>query len=155
MKFDVSRIDTGQGSTAMGVVSWLMLNQSAKTSATASDFVILAVDDDSAVLSSLVFALEIDGFKVRSFSTPRELLESNDLPEKGCLVLDYRLPGMNGLALLRALRCRGARFPAVLISAGLNDEIRRQAQKVHVPVLEKPLMASQLSETIKGLLANG
>jgi FixJ family two-component response regulator len=51
--------------------------------------VILVIDDDHAVRNSLKFTLEVEGFKVRAYSDPRELLNEGSLPPFSCLVIDY------------------------------------------------------------------
>jgi CheY-like chemotaxis protein len=72
--------------------------------------VILVIDDDPAVRNSLKFALEIEGFSVRLYPTGAALLDEQAMPESGCLVTDYHLPGMNGLDLLTQLRERNVSF---------------------------------------------
>src|SRR5215467_5855821 len=64
--------------------------------------VVLVIDDDLAVRNSLKFALEIEGFCVRVYPSGAELLDETDMPDRGCLVADYHLQGMNGLELLAA-----------------------------------------------------
>jgi FixJ family two-component response regulator len=130
-----------------------MLGANAVQGASQGECVILAVDDDAAVLNSLMFALEVEGFAVRAFANPTELLAAKDWPTRGCFVIDYRLPGMNGLALLKLLRNRGITLPAILISASLSDEIRRQAKQANVPVFEKPLVGNRLGDSIRQLTA--
>src|SRR5271166_4756152 len=68
--------------------------------------VILVVDDDFAVRSSLKFALEVEGFEVLAYSSAHELLNDDSLPTASCLVTDYHMPGMNGLELVAQLRDR-------------------------------------------------
>ena len=77
---------------------------------------VLIVDDDAAVRSSLKFALEVEGLIVRLYDGPAALLADGDLPKSGCLVVDYRMPGMDGLRLVEALRARGVVLPVILIS---------------------------------------
>jgi FixJ family two-component response regulator len=69
-----------------------------------------------AVRSSLAFSLELEGFLIETFECGEDPAAKAELPEYCCLVLDYRLLGMGGLTLLKALRRLGVKFPAVLIS---------------------------------------
>ena len=62
---------------------------------------VLVVDDDAAVRNSLKFALELEGLNVRLYGSGDELLTEEDLPASGCLVIDYYMPAMNGVELVR------------------------------------------------------
>jgi len=109
---------------------------------------ILVVDDDAAVRNSLKFSLEVEGFSVRAYSRASDLLAEVDMPDRGCLVLDYRLPGASGLDLLDELRSRKVRLPAVLITSHPSMKLRERAAAAGVPVVEKPLLTESLFESI-------
>jgi two-component system, LuxR family, response regulator FixJ len=114
--------------------------------------VVLVVDDDPAVRNSLKFALEIEGFSVRLYPTGKELLDEKDMPESGCLVTDYHLPGMNGLDLLARLRDRNIRLPAILITTHPSATIRDRAALAGVRLIEKPLLSDTLFQDIRAAL---
>jgi two-component system, LuxR family, response regulator FixJ len=114
--------------------------------------VILVIDDDPAVRNSLKFALEIEGFSVRLYPTGAELLDEKDMPESGCLVADYRLPGMNGLDLLARLQERNVRLPAILITTHPTAAIRDRAALAGVRLIEKPLLTDTLFQWIRAAL---
>jgi two-component system response regulator FixJ len=114
--------------------------------------VVLVIDDDPAVRNSLKFALEIEGFSVRLYPTGAELLDEKDMPESGCLVTDYHLPGMNGLDLLARLRERNIRLPAILITTHPSAAIRNQAALAGVHLIEKPLLSDTLFQGIRAAL---
>jgi FixJ family two-component response regulator len=114
---------------------------------------ILVVDDDAAVRSSLQFSLEVEGFRVRTYRDACELLGESMLPEKGCLVIDYQLPGLNGLDLLAELRARRVALPAVLVTTRPNRWVRQRATKEGVPIIEKPLLTEELFRCIESLLS--
>jgi len=102
--------------------------------------VVLVVDDDAAVRSALKFALEIEGFSVRLYATPEALLAENDLPATGCLVIDYRMPEIDGLELVERLHNLGVTLPVVLISGRVTQSLRARASSLGISgVLEKPL----------------
>ena len=115
---------------------------------------VLIVDDDAAVRGALKFALELEGFDVRIYDRGEALLADHDLPATGCLVVDYRMPGMNGLELIDHLRDRSVELPAILIvSDHPSQKLRRLAQRSGVQdVLEKPLSDSALIESIRHAL---
>jgi two-component system response regulator FixJ len=111
---------------------------------------VLIVDDDAAVRSSLKFALEIEGLIVRLYTGPVALLADEDLPKSGCLVIDYRMPGMDGLQLVEALKAREVALPVILITGRANKQLRRFAARLGISyVLEKPLSDGALVESIR------
>jgi two-component system, LuxR family, response regulator FixJ len=114
--------------------------------------VVLVIDDDPAVRNSLKFALEIEGFSVRVYSTGEAVLDENDIPASGCLVADYNLPGMNGLDLLQALRHRNVKWPAILITSHPTAMIRIRAAAAGVHLIEKPLLNDTLFHSIRSAL---
>lgn len=115
--------------------------------------VVLVIDDDPAVRNSLKFALEIEGFSVQVYPTGAALLAKPDMPETGCLVTDYHLPGMNGLDLLDLLRQRDIKWPAILITTHPSPAIRRRAAAAGVSLIEKPLLNDTLFQSIRSALS--
>jgi FixJ family two-component response regulator len=78
------------------------------------------------------------------------LLADEDLPESGCLVIDYRMPGMDGLQLVEALKAREVALPVILITGRANKQLRRFAASLGISyVLEKPLSDGALIESIR------
>lgn len=116
--------------------------------------VVLVVDDDPAVLNSLTFSLEVEGFAVRAYASGRELLDDPGLPGHGCLVIDQRLPGISGLELVASLRARKVSLPAILITTNPSAVLRQRAADAGVPVVEKPLLGDALSRGIREALAH-
>lgn len=115
--------------------------------------VILIVDDDLAVRGSLKFSLEIDGFSVRDYRSGEDLLQEVPFPGAGCLVVDYKLPGMNGLDLVAELRHRQVVLPIILITTHPSASIRARAASAGVPVIEKPLLGESLFHGIRAALS--
>lgn len=113
---------------------------------------ILLVDDDAALCDALQFALELEGFVVETYASAEALSGRHDLPGEGCLVVDYRLPGIDGLALLRNLRRRDVRLPALLITSNPAASLQRQAARLGVPIVEKPLLGDALLSSIRSAL---
>ena len=113
---------------------------------------VVVVDDNPAVLGALKFALELEGFSVADYRSGSELLAQSELPQAGCLVIDFRLPDMDGLALLGALRDRAIDLPAVLITSHPTQGLRGRAATVAVPIIEKPLLGNALLEAIESAL---
>ncbi len=113
---------------------------------------ILLVDDDPAVRASLAFSLELEGFLIETFDCAEELAGRSNLPDHACLVLDYRLPGMDGLALLKVLRHRGIDLPAILITSAPSRDLRSRAAEVGAEVVEKPLLCDALTAAVRAAL---
>ena len=114
----------------------------------------IVIDDDPGVRSSLKFALEVEGFAVRTYSTGSDLLDEEDMPESGCVVADYHLPGMNGLDLLARLRDRKVSLPAILITTDPSAAVRGRAATAGVRLVEKPLLSDALFQGIRAALGD-
>jgi FixJ family two-component response regulator len=125
-----------------------MQNGRADQNQRGGEWAVFVVDDDLAVLNSLKFALEIEGFPVRIFAAPEDILATGEKLRRGCLVIDYNLPTMNGLALLDRLRDRGISIPAILITSDAGPTLRRQAASAGVAIVEKPLLGGALTDAI-------
>jgi len=115
---------------------------------------IAVVEDDGDVLSALRFALEADGYSVCGFPDAAQALESDCIDHADCLVIDYGLPGMDGVELMHALRRRNVACPAIIITGHLTERCRREADAAGAPVLEKPLMAHALARQIEAALTH-
>jgi FixJ family two-component response regulator len=114
---------------------------------------VAVIDDDAAVLGSLRFSLEIEGFDVETYGSAGEFLAREGQSDPACLVVDYRLPDMNGLDLLTVLRRAGQARPAVLITSNPGALLRRRAASEGVPIVEKPLLSDSLLDAIRGSFA--
>jgi FixJ family two-component response regulator len=114
---------------------------------------LLLVDDDPAVRASLQFSLELEGFAVAMFDSAEAVAAAGDLNDPACLVLDYRLPGIDGLSLLRLLRERGLSCPAVVMTTNPNRSVRTRVSDVGAVLVEKPLLCDSLSAAIRTLIA--
>jgi FixJ family two-component response regulator len=121
----------------------IMNPQSAQSSGYHS---ILVVEDDRAVRESLKFSLVVEGFAVRAYADAEQVLAEPHLPEFDCLIIDQKLPGMNGLDLVSELRTRNVIAPAILITSHPGKSLRDRAEAAHIPIIEKPLLNSLLEQ---------
>ena len=113
---------------------------------------LLLVDDDPSVLASLQFSLELEGFEVAAFGSGEMLVAQAELADPACLVLDYRLPGLDGLSLLSLLRERGEVCPAVIITSNPPRSVRARASNAGAVLVEKPLLSNGLTVAIRRLI---
>ena len=112
------------------------------------------VDDDEAVRDSLALMLGFRGWRTRVFASAEECLAAWRPDWRGCLLLDLRLGGMDGLALQRALEERGSRLPIVFLTGHGDVAQARQALKGGaVDFLEKPYTEEALLEAVNEALA--
>jgi len=117
--------------------------------------VIGIVDDDSSLRRSLRNLLMSVGFRVATFESAEAFLQSGDRDEIGCVVLDVRMAGMNGLELLRHLAASGSRIPVIILTAHGEDETRRQSLEAGaVAFLEKPVRSPVLLDAVRAALAS-
>lgn len=112
---------------------------------------VVLVDDDVALLQALRFSLEIDGYRVVTCESGEQLVETS-LPDQACLVVDYRLSGLDGLVALDALRRRGVTLPAILITSYASPALHVRARRAQATVLEKPLLGDALISCIREVL---
>ena len=113
---------------------------------------LVLVDDDPAVLASLQFSLELEGFEVEAFDSGESLVAQTQLANPACLVIDYRLPGIDGLSLLRVLRERGETCPAVVITSNPTRSVRQCTTDAGAVLIEKPLLSDGLTVAIRALI---
>jgi two-component system response regulator FixJ len=107
--------------------------------------IIHVVEDDASMRASLVEMLEYAGYSVKSYNTAEQLLAFGADLEPGCVIADVRMPGMDGLALLRRLRERGNGIPLMLITCQGDISMAVTAMKSGaVDFLEKPFEAEAL-----------
>jgi CheY-like chemotaxis protein len=116
---------------------------------------VIVVDDDVAVRNSLKFSLEVEGFAVRAHSGGIELLNDTELPRDGCLVIDQKMPGMNGLDLVAQLRARDVAVPVILITSSPTTALSERAAKAGVAIVEKPFLGTALVDRIRDLFSHG
>jgi FixJ family two-component response regulator len=90
---------------------------------------ISVVDDDDSVRESLQGLIRSVGFAVQVFASAEEFLGSDHLRDTHCLILDVRMPGMNGLELQRHLAATRCAIPVIFITAHRNETARMQALK--------------------------
>src|SRR5438477_10306269 len=114
------------------------------------DLVVSIVDDDISVRRSTRRLLRSSGFRAEAFASAEEFLDSKSAAETACLILDLRMPGMNGLELQRRLSENGDRVPIIFLSAHASDEDERSALRAGaIQFLRKPISKEALLSAIR------
>jgi FixJ family two-component response regulator len=115
--------------------------------------VISIVDDDESVREALQGLMRSVGFSVNGFASAEEFLNSDRLRNTDCLILDVRLPGMNGLELQRQLANSHSEIPIIFITSYEDDEVRARALNTGaVDYLLKPFNDEDLLDAIGAAL---
>jgi two-component system response regulator FixJ len=108
------------------------------------------VDDDEAIRRSAGFMLKTSGFHVRTYESGVELLKTASNLEPGCILLDIRMPGMDGLEVQSALRDKGVGLPVVIMTGHGDVGLAVQAMKAGaVDFIEKPFEKAVLMSAIE------
>lgn len=113
---------------------------------------VVLVDDDADLRRALSFSLELDGFAVTSLESGEALLLRQLPATRACLVIDEKLPGVNGLGALAQLRDRGVTLPAILITSHGRPAMHREAARLEARIIEKPLLGDALAGGIREAL---
>ena len=106
---------------------------------------LFVIDDQEAVRAALGEMLRVLGYRVETYASADAFLEAFSGPRPGCIVADVRMPGMDGIELVRELSRRGIALPVVLISghgdvrmavaaikAGAEDFIEKPVDDAHL-----------------------
>jgi FixJ family two-component response regulator len=130
--------------------------QEASNGAKMATPVISVVDDDHSVRESLARLIRSVGFAVRVFGSAEEFLFAGLDQRSDCLILDIRMPGMNGLELQRRLSESNGNLPVIFITAhGSDDEVRARALGAGaVDYLLKPLREEEVLKAIHAALSS-
>jgi two-component system response regulator FixJ len=116
---------------------------------------IYIVDDDSDVLKSLRFLFETEGFDVRTFHSGSALLGSGARHDADCVVVDYKMPGIDGLELARRLRDLGIHTPIIVITGYDDEDLSAKARSAGVrQVLKKPHLAENLTVAVRDAISH-
>lgn len=106
---------------------------------------VFIVDDDPAVRDSAALLLSLHGHATASFASAEDFLAAARGDWAGCALVDIRMPGMDGIALLAAMKARGIGLPAVVVTAHGDVATARAAFRSEaVDFLEKPFDEASL-----------
>jgi len=114
---------------------------------------IAIVDDDDSLRNSLENLIRSFGFRAQGFPTAEAFLSWRQARDTVCLILDVRMPGMNGLDLQRQMITRNWRVPIVFITSHADDHAEARAlEDGAVAFLYKPCREEDLLSAIEEAL---
>ncbi len=103
------------------------------------------VDDDDAIRRSASFMLKTSGFRVETFASGIDFLKVARGLDPGCVLLDVRMPDMDGLAVQAELKARGITLPVIVMTGHGDVTVAVAAMKAGaVDFLEKPFEKAEL-----------
>ena len=114
---------------------------------------VYVIDDDAAMRDSLNFLLDAANFEVALFESATNFLEMLPRLEFGCVVSDVRMPGIDGIELLKRMKSLDNRFPIVIITGHGDVPLAVEAMKLGaVDFLEKPFEDDRLIGLIEAAI---
>jgi two-component system response regulator FixJ len=115
--------------------------------------IIHIIDDDAAMRDSLAFLLDVNGYAAKAYETASDFLKDAAAQTSSCIISDIRMPGMNGIELVRKLRSAGTRSPVILITGHGDVALAVEAMKAGAAdFIEKPFDDTALLEAIRTAL---
>jgi FixJ family two-component response regulator len=113
---------------------------------------VAVVDDDASVRRSAARLICSFGFRAETFASGPEFLDAVSASQFCCLVLDVRMPGMDGLELQRHLAERGLQIPIVFLTGRASDHEERRARSAGaIAFLRKPVDTATLRQVLDGV----
>lgn len=108
------------------------------------------VDDDEAIRRSVGFALKTSGFQVRVYENGNEIVKEAPDLATGCILLDIRMPGMDGLEVQEALKSKGVTLPVIIMTGHGDVGLAVRAMKAGaIDFIEKPFEKAVLISAIE------
>jgi len=114
---------------------------------------VYVVEDDEAVRASLVALLELGGWQISEFASGDLFLAGVEGLKPGCVLLDMRMPGLDGIEVLERLSASGVEWPVVVMTGHPDPTIAAAAlHRGAIEFLEKPFSDDDLFEAIERAL---
>lgn len=98
---------------------------------------VLVIDDDPGIRLLLKSTLEADGWSVTECEDGQSGLKAFNESSPDVIVLDYMMPGMNGIDVATELRSRGHKQPIIFFSAYLSPELKEQSERLNLIACSK------------------
>lgn len=122
----------------------------------ADETIVYLIDDDAAVRDALALLIRSIGLQAKTYGDPPTFLAEFTGDEVGCLVLDIRMPALNGFAVQERLNAMGCSLPVILITGhGDMAQCRRAFRAGAVDFLTKPIDETALIESLQVAIHRG
>jgi two-component system, LuxR family, response regulator FixJ len=110
---------------------------------------IFIIDDDLSMQRAFLLLLRSAGFDAKAFSSAREFLTYSPVSDDDCIILDLRMPGMNGFDLMEKLISKGIHTPVICVTAFDDSKSREQARELRASAyFTKPVDDQALIDAI-------
>jgi FixJ family two-component response regulator len=114
---------------------------------------IYIIDDDESVRRAFLILMQSADFDAQAFPSPEKFFESITLTDHDCVILDLRMPGMNGFDVLGNLSSQKIRAPVIVVSSFDDAQNRQRARELGVvSFFRKPVDSQALIDTINWVL---
>jgi two-component system, LuxR family, response regulator FixJ len=120
-----------------------------------SEGVVHIIDDDAAMRDSVAFLLSATGLDVRSYESAQAFLQELPSVEGGCVVTDVRMPGIDGLELLRLLQEMGKGLPVIVMTGHGDVPLAVKAMRLGAAdFVEKPFDDEIMIDAVRSALSS-
>ena len=120
---------------------------------TSAERTVFVVDDDEAALDSLLLLLRSEGLNPSGFSSGEQFLAALAPDARGCVISDVRMPGMDGVELLRTLKAKRSDLPVIIITGHADVTVAVQAMKAGAAdFVEKPFESELILRLVRACL---
>ena len=114
---------------------------------------LILVEDDENVRRSMTMLLRARGFQIDAYSNGTEFLMMQGQHGGDCLLIDYKMPRIDGLELMRRLRRQNDETPGIMVTGFYSETLRNRALTAgYTDILEKPSTPRSLIKMIRETL---
>lgn len=114
------------------------------------DLITYVVDDDEGARDSLIYLLRAEGMRCRAYKSAAEFLDQLKPGDRGCIITDVRMPGMDGLELIKWLTDLDCPMPVIVVTGHADVPLAVRALKAGVAdFIEKPFEPSQILGSVR------
>ncbi len=114
---------------------------------------IAIVDDDSELRTALARLVAALGFRPTVYDSAEAFISMGADPYPDCMITDYHMPGESGLGLVEHVRAASGELPIIMVTAFDEHALEEKCKRLRIPLLKKPVSASELRNAIEQALS--